>query len=349
MPTQEGPYTVLNTVPRDFVASMGSSMARITHAMAMSNAPQYTTRTNQSSVPTERVQPQALVASSQNMASMMPRYDARSEWTGNSYATPNRGDEMAWGAAPVETSKVILFERGSAKLSRDIEARTKKIATEVVGASRVVINAADDAKPGDVGGSERVRVIRNYLIAAGVNPSVISSKVGFVFDDQLQTVGKKRFNPTTVTWQVQPPARERTLVRSAAPDDAMNVVAMLRAGKLTPSQALQLLQSSAPGSPNVVGGSAQASKAPVVMPTSWTVRKDDQTVEKMLGRWAAEAGWRVVWKGAPAVLITADASRPLIKRDFVQAADYVITQAKAAGHNIAATAYSDQVLVVTGD
>ena len=61
------------------------------------------------------------------------------------------------------------------------------------------------------------------------------------------------------------------------------------------------------------------------------------------------SGWRVVWKGAPAVLITADAPRPLVKRDFVQAADYVITQAKAAGHNIAATAYSDQVLVVTGE
>ncbi len=349
MPTQEGPYTVLNGIPRDFVASMGSSMARITHARAMSNAAQYVSRTSQTAVPTERIQPQVLVASAQQIASIAPRFETRNDWSSNSYATPNRGDQVAWAPSTSEASKVILFERGSAKLSRDLEQRAKKMASEVVGASRVVIAASDDAKPGDVGGSERVRVIRNYLVAAGVDPSVISSKVGFLFDEQLQKVGSKLMNPVTVTWFVQAaPIRDRAMAKApGGADDALSIVAMLRAGRITPSQAVQMLQSTTSGTGAQSNSPVSASK--VTMPTSWSVRKDDQTVEKMLARWASDAGWRVVWKGAPVVQITADSERPLSKPDFVQAADYVITQAKAAGYHIAATAYSDRVLVVTGE
>lgn len=350
MPSQEGPYTVLNSVPRDFVASMGSSMARIIHAQAMSNAPQYTNRLNQTAVPTERIQPHTLLASLQNNPPMVPRYEARNDWTNNSYASPNRGDEIAWAPSISESSKVILFERGSGKLSRDAEVRAKSMAAEVVGATRVVILASDDAKPGDVGGTERVRVIRNYLIAAGVNPAVISSKVGFLFDEQLQAVGKKQFNPTTVTWQVHSASsRERAVAKTSAPDDAMAVVALLRTGKISPSQAISILQSSPGPATSVVQSTPAVTAAKPVMPTSWSIRKDDQNIEKMLARWAADAGWRVVWKGAPLIQITADSDRPLKKPDFVQAADYVITQAKTVGYSIAATAYADQVLVVTGE
>lgn len=352
MPTQEGPYTVISSVPRDFVASMGSAMARITHATALSNAPQYTTRTNQQAVPLERAQPYALVASAQNTASLVPRYEARNDWGSNSYATPSRGDQVAWAPTTTESTKVILFERGSSKLTRDLELRAKKMATEVVGATRVVISTADDAKPGDAGGSERARVIRNFLIAAGVDPSVITSKVGFLFDEQLQKEGKKLYNPASVTWSFQSaPVRDRAMARTLpGTEDAMNVVSQLRAGKITPSQAVQMLQAT---SAAAVSGSQQAGALTPVskpfMPTTWAVRKEDQTVEKMLARWAAEAGWRVVWKGAPMVQITADSDRPLTKPDFVQAADYVITQAKSAGYKISGTAYANQVLVVTGD
>lgn len=348
MPTQEGPYTVLSGVPRDFVASMGSALARITHATAMSNAAQYVTRSNQSPVPTERIQPQVLVASAQQISTNAPRYETRNDWESNSYATPVRGDQVAWAPSISESSKVITFDRGSAKLSRDLEQRAKKMAAEVVGASRVVISASDDAKPGDAGGAERARVIRNYLISAGVNPSVISSKIGFLFDDQLQKVGAKLLNPVTVTWYVQSaPSRDRVMAKApAATDDTLNIVTMLRSGRITPSQAVQMLQSTASPVPQSTQPAVATKPS---MPTSWFVRKDDQTVEKMLARWASEAGWRVVWKGAPQVQINADSERALSKPDFVQAADYVITQAKALGYQITATAYSDRVLVVTGE
>ena len=353
-PTQEGPYTVLNGVPRDFVASMGTAAARITHAEAMSNAAQYVNRVNQVAVPTERIQPQVLVASAQHVASQVPRYEVRNDWSSNSYATPLRGDQIAWAPSTSEASKVILFERGSSKLPRDAELRVRKIGNEIVGATRVVINAADDTNPSDAGGTERVRVIRNILIAAGVDPSVISSKVGFLFDDQLQRVGNKLFNPTTITWVVQsaPERSVTTRTRQApapAPDNDMSVVTMLREGKISPSQAIQMLQASNPNTSAVTVSASQSSQVKSAMPSSWSIRKDDQTIEKMLDRWGREAGWRVIWKGAPTVEITADAARPLSHPNFLQAADYVVTQARSVGYQIKATAYSNQVLVITGE
>ena len=351
-PTQEGPYTVLNGVPRDFVASMGTATARITHAQAMSNAAQYVNRVNQAAVPTERIQPQVLVASAQHVASLVPRYEVRNDWSSNSYATPLRGDQIAWAPTTSEASKVILFERGSSKLARDVELRVRKIGNEIVGATRVVINAADDTNPSDAGGTERVRVIRNILIAAGVDPSVISSKVGFLFDDQLQRVGNKLFNPTTITWVVQSATERSATARTRhaqAPDNDMSVVAMLREGKISPSQAIQMLQAKNPNTLPATASASQSSQVKPTMPSSWSIRKEDQTIEKMLDRWGREAGWRVIWRGAPTVEITADAARPLSHPNFLQAADYVVTQARSVGYQIKATAYSNQVLVITGE
>jgi outer membrane protein OmpA-like peptidoglycan-associated protein len=351
LPTQSGPYTVLEGVPRDFLASMGSSSARITHASAMSNAAQYVSRTNPSAVPTQRINPQEVIARATQAAAVAPSYQPRNDWSDNSYATPRRGDQVAWTPTVTESSKVILFERGSAKLTRDAERRARTIAAEIVGATRVVISASDDAKPSDVGGAERARVIRNYLIAAGVNPSSISSKVSFSFDDQLQKLGSKLMNPTTVTWYVESAPANRSVARgNPSQDDPMAIVAMLRAGKITPSQAAQMLQTSVSSPASMAGqidARESASRAP--SQTSWTIRKEDQTVQKMLTRWGQEAGWSVVWRGAPLVQITADAERPLVHPDFLKAADYVVTQAKGAGYQIKATAFTNKVLLVTGE
>jgi hypothetical protein len=127
-----------------------------------------------------------------------------------------------------------------------------------------------------VGGAERARVIRNYLIAAGVNPSSISSKVSFSFDDQLQKLGSKLMNPTTVTWYVESAPANRSVARgNPSQDDPMAIVAMLRAGKITPSQAAQMLQTSVSSPASMAGqidARESASRAP--SQTSWTIRKE---------------------------------------------------------------------------
>ena len=75
--------------------------------------------------------------------------------------------------------------------------------------------------------------------------------------------------------------------------------------------------------------------------------KTDESIQRMLERWGKDAGWRVVWEGAPLVPIVGDArvDRP----DFLQAAEFVVKQAKAAGYHLKATAYSNQVLQILGE
>lgn len=335
MPRQEGPYTVIYGTPRDFIAQMGSARVRITHSSSLSTAPQYQQPGSSGTVPMERVASPALYGTGN--PSVRAPLVAKNEWTDNSYATPVRGDQVTWAGAETERSKEFLFERGSGKLDKAAEKQLKQFATAMVNASRVEILAADDTHPGDAGGSERVRVIRSALLAAGVKPSAIQVKVGFLFDDQLQRSGKKLYNPTTVKWTVeqaiQQPARQKRNDRS----ESLAVIEAMRAGQITPSQAVARLQE-APA----------ASSSPVVF-AGWSIRKSDQDIQHLLERWANESGWKVIWKSAPLVQITADAERPLTHPTFLQAADYVVTQAKKTGYQIKATAYSNQVLVISGE
>lgn len=335
MPRQEGPYTVLYGTPRDFIAQMGSARVRITHSSSLSTAPQYQQPGSVGTVPMERVAAPALYGSGN--ASVRAPLVARNEWTDNSYATPVRGDQVNWSSADVENSKEFLFERGSGTLDKQAEKRLKQLASSITNASRVEILAADDTNPADVGGSERVRVVRNILIAAGIKQSVIQVKVGFLFDDQLLHSGKKLYNPTTIKWSVahtgQQPVRKKVLEE----DGSMAVIEAMRRGQISPSQAVARLQET------------QSLSAPLPVKASWSIRKSDLDIEHLLQRWANDAGWKVIWKGAPTVQITADTERPLTHPDFIQAADYVVTQAKNTGYQIKATAYSNHVLVITGE
>lgn len=347
IPRKEGPYTVINGTPRDFVAQLGSSSARITHASALSTAPQYQQRgAAPGATPVERLT-LASLSPTAGTSGFAQNYVKRNEWTDNTYAQPARGDYVTWASAETEHSKVVAFERGSGKLDREGERRLKQIASSVTGSQRVVISAADDTHPADVGGTERARVVRNALVAAGVAPSVISVKVGFLFDEQLQNTGKKLLNPTTISWSESTPLRSPAPVVAGRghPDSDSSIIEAMRAGRLSPSEALQRLKGTQPS--RAIAGPAAAPSAPAV--SSWSVRKADQTIESMLARWGKDAGWRVIWKGAPTVEITADADRPLTHPSFLQAADYVVTQAKSVGYQIKATAYSNQVLVITGE
>lgn len=81
--------------------------------------------------------------------------------------------------------------------------------------------------------------------------------------------------------------------------------------------------------------------------STWKLRASDANVQKVLQRWASDAGWRVVWNGAPEVAVTGDAE--LNRNGFVEAAEYLLTQAKSSGYKIKGREYSNKVLVVTAD
>ena len=118
-------------------------------------------------------------------------------------------------------------------------------------------------------------------------------------------------------------------------------MSQLRGGQLTPSQAAAALDGVRASSPSISSPALTRGVGP------WAVRKSDGTVENMLKRWGQDAGWRVLSKGAPNIEIHGDAE--VDRREFLHAADYAITQAKQAGYRIKATAYSNNVLVLTGE
>lgn len=80
---------------------------------------------------------------------------------------------------------------------------------------------------------------------------------------------------------------------------------------------------------------------------TWTLRATDGTVQGVLQRWADAAGWRLIWKNGPEVMITGDAE--LVRDGFVSASDYLLSQSRSFGHHIKGRAYNNKVLVVTSD
>jgi hypothetical protein len=106
----------------------------------------------------------------------------------------------------------------------------------------------------------------------------------------------------------------------------------------------------APSLPLAPSASAAQVAAPTPDPladVNWKIRTADQNFVAMLKRWGAEHSWKVVDKGAPEIRIEGDAS--LDRPTFLSAADYAVSQARAAGHRIKAEAYANKVLVLTED
>lgn len=81
--------------------------------------------------------------------------------------------------------------------------------------------------------------------------------------------------------------------------------------------------------------------------TSWKLRATDETVNRVLQRWADEAGWRLIWKSGTEIRVTGDAE--LVRDGFVSAADYLLVQARSYGYRIKGHAYNNRVLVVTSE
>lgn len=143
--------------------------------------------------------------------------------------------------------------------------------------------------------------------------------------------------------------------RQGAGSVARNPIAMLdnlqsyvRQGVLKPDQAEAIARghgicgASAAAAPAATANSPASS---VLAGRSWDMRRTDVTVENMLSRWAAEAGWTVVWRDAPRIAITGDAALP--PSDFVGAADMVVRRAQEVGYRLSASAYSNKTLVVS--
>jgi len=271
-------------------------------------------------------------------AELFLRLPPRATLERDSYSIPIRGDLVDWTEASERVREhALTFPADGSRLS-PAAARTVKAAVQAAGSTtRFEVLGHDDSGLKEKVAQGRVAAVTAALLAAGAARGSVQSRISA----ETRQVGAGQWLGATLR-VIDAPASRATgqLPGSAQAVDLSYVAQRLNSGAISAAEAVALLQRAHQASAVVPRLSA--------VPPVWQVRRSDETVEKMLQRWTREAGWRLVWQSAPAVPVTGEAqiSRP----DIVQAVDYVISQVRAAGHQIQATAYlGNRTLVVQGE
>lgn len=359
VPSAEGPYVRVPSVASGYVLRMGYSVGQVAytgHGRAQVALPAPVAPAAVASAPQAVALGRLLATASaiQGLPAEMTQPAPRIALDVNSYATPLKGDRAQW-TTPVETSQdfSVPFFKGSAKLGPTGIKTVRALAASMSRAQKIEITGRDDDTYREGLAEARAAAVADVLAATGIDRSRIQIKTTAVLKtgpNKSTVVGASIVSQTTRAYvpesQQQPhPSAGSAVAARANADSALDqVIARLRAGQITPAQAAQALEAArtAPAATHAGGGHMAPKRA---MPSRWLVRAADGSVENMLKRWASDSGWTVVNKGAPQIAINGDAE--VQRPDFLQAADYAITQAKQSGYRIKATAYSNNVLVLT--
>jgi len=359
VPTQEGPYIRVDKVLGSMVLQMGRSRAEVIHAGgSRPDAPELAVTTPAGREPYVPGSPYP--AGAQLVASLTPvptnMFNAPAvvddRLQTNSYATPRKGDAVKWEElnTPPKVEKDVWFSSGSAVLSRSARTSVLSIGKSISRGAHVVVIGREDDTLKDGVESARAKAIKEVLIKAGVSADQISQKLG--------VAGKQDHKLWASTIEID--EESAPIVAHAANPVVENLQGLVRMGVLRLDQAEAIARSHGMtmGATQVATAAAAAPVVPTARPATsvsaapgapvskaWDMRKADGTVDKMLARWASEAGWTIVWRDVPLIPLTGDTTMPA--SDFLTAADTVIRKAQEVGWHISAAAYTNQTLVVT--
>jgi len=345
-PEHEGPYVKVPELHGRFVLQVGRAQAQVVHGGGTRpDTPPVSVAAASGRTPYVPGSPYP--AGAQLVASLgpvamggPPLVDDALER--NSYATPRRGDAVAWQTSEQRKDESeIWFVRGTANLTAEGRRVLLAAAKSLPGGARITVIGRDDDSYKEGLDQARAQAMRDVLVKAGVGSDRVLTRVG--------VAGKQRGKEWASSLVVEQPASTSSARGNPA---HANLQALVRAGVLRLEQAEAIARyhqlgsvqpatvppTQATGAGAALGAAASAANRP------WDMRKADGSVEKMLARWGAEAGWTVVWKEGPPIPITGDAQLP--PSDFLAAADYVVRKAQEVGYRISATAFSNQTLVV---
>ena len=327
-PQAEGPYVKVATVSNAFALRLGLGAASVTYLgvprardTGLPAAPEPLRRPT---APPSTSPPPLQLAASQPVSGLprellMPVPRPRITLEEGSYATPLKGDAIEWTASPEKVRQVeIAFGKDSTALTAAASRQVRALVDGARPGARFELSAGDDAGSGPGLAGARVRAVEAALLAAGAAARNI----------------------------VQLPAAGSSAGAGAGRSAIVSVRMVDATTTAIPGQSALARTRQAVTSTSLTETLSPPS-APAPALTLWAVRKADGTLDRMLARWATEAGWTLVWRDGPAVAITGDAS--LSRPDYLQAADYALEQARIAGYRLRATAYSNKVLVVTSE
>lgn len=343
MPVLEGPYVRVPELHGRFVLQVGRSQSSVVHVGGgRSDAPQLTAVAAGGA--TAPYNGGALPDGARLVASLAPvSMGTDDALNRNSYATPRKGDAVHWvDAEPRRDEAAVLFARGQATITADARKAVLALVKGIGPTARVTVIGRDDDTLKEGLDRARADALTAALVRAGVDAGRITARIG------VAGVAKGQLWPSNVVVETDKPLVMAVRTERPAPaggaaaESPAEIVRRLRAGEISPSAAVEMLDRArqAPQAPS-------APAAPSAPIGAWAMSKSDETIQRMLDRWAKASGWRLVWEGGPNVPITGDA---VVERsDFLQAAEVVVRQLKGAGYRIRATAHSNNVLQITGE
>jgi len=369
VPTQEGPYVKVPELHGRFVLQVGRAQAQVMHSGSRFDTAGMTVNTPAGKQPYVPGTPYPagahLVASvaSVPLTSTGAPAIVDDMLERNSYATPRKGDNLVWQkpAQPQPEQREIWFKAGSAALTPEARKALIAVAKAAPSTARMTVIGRDDETFKEGLDRARGKAMRDVLVGAGLPSERVTVRQG-IADKQL---GQQRASTLVIESGAEEVATSAGSVRrgSAVME---NLQALVRAGVLRLEQAELIARShgmsmgggtgqsaalAAAGVPQSVTAAAavpdvrRTGAPPAPLTKAWEMRKGDGSLNRMLTRWASEAGWTVVWRDAPAIAVTGDMQLPA--SDFLAAADLVVRRAQEAGYRIHAAAYSNQTLVVS--
>lgn len=365
VPTFEGPYVKVSSTSGRYTLQLGRAQAQVVY---VTGSREEGVRVDAYGSDGQRIAPAAavrdpnarLVASLENSM----QYLSATSLEANSYATPLRGDRIEWRESETVTeNEQVWFPKGQGFLGKNALRDVAALGARYTNASAIVITGRDDDSYKQGLEMSRANSIKATLIKAGVPAHVISVKVG--------PAGKsdKGLWPSDIRIESAVPTKVARPGNPSGDAARENIHQLLRAGVITPDQAIGLLrragqqelaakaeevraqfQQSAEAKATATAESAEpVSKAVEAEPLKFDFRVSDRTISNTLRRWGQAAKYEVVWNAPASDDAAVNGSTVLSATSMKQAVEMVVSSMRRKGYQINATIYSNRVIVFSGN
>lgn len=364
VPTFEGPYVKVPSTSGRFTLQLGRAQAQVVYVTAPREEG---VRVDAFGADGQRIAPSAaardpnarLVASLENSM----QYLSATSLEANSYATPLRGDRVEWrDSETVTENEQVWFPKGQGFLGKNALRDVSALGARYTNASAITITGRDDDSYKQGLEMARANSIKATLVKAGVPANVITVKVG--------PAGKadKGLWPSDIRIESVVPTK---VARPGSPSgDAAreNIHQLLRAGVITPDQAIGLLRRAgqhelaakaeevrAQARQEAEAGSkaapteAMSSKPVEAEPLKFDFRVSDRTISNTLRRWGQASKYEVIWEAPASDDAAVNGATVLSATSMKQAVEMVVASMRRKGYQINATIYSNRVIVFSGN
>ncbi len=350
VPTHEGPYIKVPEIHGQFTLQLGRAQAMVVHSAG----------TRLDAPPIEQLAENGVKAhysgglvrpGSQLVASLAPGVPALVDdaQERNSYATPVRGDRVAWVEQQVAmTDHTIWFPKGSSVVGPQGRKLLAGIAAKVSHGDRLEVVGRDDETLKEGLDQARANAMRDVLMKSGVPEEAISTRVA--------VAGKQERNLWESNVRVSAAAKPQGLRQAGTQQQGIdhnytNIQALVRSGVLTVEQGNAMLRrhaaQAAAEAPN-----HPAQPLPTVMPPDvpaggFRMLSTDKTVQGTVRRWAAAVGHVIVWEVPTELDAQVSGDAAIQATSIKEAIEKLLAGLRQAGYALDATVYRNRVIRFT--